>query len=117
MILYLILYVPEKPPTHLSLEDNTQTHASRRPQLQPTLYRINRRGFIREGYYADLVLVDNTASYVVKTADIKSKCGWSPFEGVHLHNRVHTTFVNGEKVYENGEIIENVRGQRLTFSI
>lgn len=82
-----------------------------------TLYRINRRGFIREGYYADLVLVDNTASYVVKTADIKSKCGWSPFEGVHLHNRVHTTFVNGEKVYENGEIIENVRGQRLTFSI
>lgn len=82
-----------------------------------TLYRINRRGFIREGYYADLVLVDNTASYVVKTVDIKSKCGWSPFEGVHLHNRVHTTFVNGEKVYENGEIIENVRGQRLTFSI
>ena len=81
------------------------------------LYRINKRGFIREGYYADLVLVDNAASYVVKASDVKSKCGWSPFEGVHLHNRVHSTFVNGEKVYENGEIIENVRGKRLMFTI
>lgn len=81
------------------------------------LYRINKRGFIREGYYADLVLVDDKASYIVEAKDIKSKCGWSPFEGVHLHNRVHTTFVNGEKVYENGELIETVRGKRLTFTI
>ena len=82
-----------------------------------TLYRINKRGFIREGYYADLVLVGNNASYVVDTKDIKSRCGWSPFEGVKLHNRVHTTFVNGEKAYENGTVIENVRGKRLTFII
>lgn len=81
------------------------------------LYRINKRGFIREGYYADLVLVDDKASCLVEAKDIKSKCGWSPFEGVHLHNRVHTTFVNGEKVYENGEIIETVRGKRLTYTI
>ncbi len=81
------------------------------------LYRINKRGFIREGYYADLVLVDDKASCLVEAKDIKSKCSWSPFEGVHLHNRVHTTFVNGEKVYENGEIIETVRGKRLTYTI
>ena len=82
-----------------------------------TLYRINKRGFIREGYYADLVLVDTNASYVVEAKDIKSRCGWSPFEGTKLHNRVHTTFVNGAKAYEDGHVIENVRGKRLTFTI
>ena len=81
------------------------------------LYRINKRGFIREGYYADLVLVDNAASYMVEAKDIKSKCGWSPFEGVRLHNKVHTTFVNGAKAYENGEVITTVRGKRLTFTV
>ena len=82
-----------------------------------TLYRIEKRGFVREGYYADLVLVDSEASYIVEAADIKSKCGWSPFEGTHLHNRVHTTFVNGAKVYENGLIIEGITGKRLKFNI
>lgn len=81
------------------------------------LYRINKRGFIREGYYADLVLVDANASYVVVADDIKSKCGWSPFEGVRLHNRVHSTYVNGAKAYENGSVTEGVRGKRLTFDI
>lgn len=82
-----------------------------------TLYRINKRGFIREGYYADLALVDTNASYVVEAKDIKSRCGWSPFEGTKLHNRVHTTFVNGAKAYEDGHVIENVKGKRLTFTI
>lgn len=81
------------------------------------LYRINKRGFIREGYYADLVLVDENASYTVEAKDIKSKCGWSPFEGVRLHNRVCSTYVNGRKVYDNGEIMEGVRGKRLTFTL
>ncbi|MBR5504261.1 MAG: amidohydrolase family protein, partial [Methanobrevibacter sp.] len=82
-----------------------------------TLYRINKRGFIREGYYADLALVDTNASYVVEAKDIKSRCGWSPFEGTKFHNRVHTTFVNGVKAYENGTINTETRGKRLTFTI
>ncbi len=81
------------------------------------LYRINKRGFIREGYYADLVLVDTNARNTVHKDEIKSKCGWSPFEGVTMHHKVHTTFVNGEKVYENGEVNTEVRGKRLTFTI
>lgn len=82
-----------------------------------TLYRINKRGFIRKGYYADLVLVDKDASYSVDSHDIKSKCGWSPFEGTKFHNRVYATFVNGTKAYENGEVMSGVRGKRLTFTI
>lgn len=82
-----------------------------------TLYRIDKRGFIREGYFADLVLVNDKASYLVESQDIKSRCGWSPFEGMRLHNQVCTTFVNGQKVYDNGNIIEGVQGKRLTFKI
>ncbi len=82
-----------------------------------TLYRIEKRGFIREGYYADLVLVDSESSNILEVADIKSKCGWSPFEGSKLHNKVHTTFVNGIKAYENGLVIDGVKGKRLTFAI
>lgn len=81
------------------------------------LYHINKRGFIRKGYYADLVLVDDKVSCVVDAKEIKSKCGWSPFEGVVFHNKVHTTFVNGEKVYEKGVVNKNVHGKRLTFTI
>ncbi len=81
------------------------------------LYRINNRGFIREGYYADLVLVDTEASYVVEADDIKSKCRWSPFEGVRLHSRVCMTIVNGTTVYENGKVIGSAVGKRLTFKL
>lgn len=82
-----------------------------------TLYRIDKRGFIREGYFADLVLVNDKASYLIESQDIKSRCGWSPFENVRIHNKVCTTFVNGRKVYDNGNIIKGVRGKRLTFKI
>lgn len=81
------------------------------------LYRINKRGFIRQGYYADLVLVDANASAMVHPGEIKSRCGWSPFEGVTMHHKVHTTYVNGQKAYENGEVNTQVIGRRLTFSI
>lgn len=82
-----------------------------------TLYRINKRGFIREGYYADLVLVNQNDSYTVEAKDIKSKCAWSPFEGERLHHKVQTTFVNGNKVYDNGIINTDIRGERLSFTI
>lgn len=80
-----------------------------------TLFNIRRRGFIREGYYADLVLVDPHKPQVISNAGILSKCGWTPYDGVELHNSVTHTFVNGELVYHNGKVIDDVRGMRLEF--
>lgn len=79
------------------------------------LFDIENRGFIREGYAADLVLVDmNTATPVTKDK-LLYKCGWSPFEGHTFSSSVEMTLVNGNIVYRHGEIIDNSRGQRLTF--
>jgi len=79
------------------------------------LYKINKRGFLRKGYYADLVLVGKNSENEITQDAILSKCGWSPFEGAKFHNRVISTFVNGEIVYNKGMFNENVRGQRLMF--
>jgi dihydroorotase len=79
------------------------------------LFRIEKRGFIRPGYYADLVLVDPNCSFTVNTENILYKCGWSPFEGTIFDNTVIKTWVNGQKVFDNGEFDENIRGQRLLF--
>lgn len=81
------------------------------------LYRVQKRGYIRPGYFADLVLVDPEKSWTVTTDNILYFCGWSPFEGTTFDNSVEITWVNGNIVYENGEINESVRGQRLLFSI
>ncbi len=80
-----------------------------------TLFQINNRGYIREGYYADLVLVDFDNDWVVNKDNILYKCGWSPFEGVQFTSKVVKTFVNGNLVYNNGEIIEGTNGKRLLF--
>ncbi len=79
------------------------------------LFRVRRRGFIRPGYFADLVLVDPTAEWTVQAEEIESKCGWSPFEGTTFHHRVVKTWVNGDLVYSDGKVIDGVRGQRLLF--
>jgi dihydroorotase len=79
------------------------------------LYRVDRRGYIRPGYYADLVLVDPQKSWTVSKENILSKCGWSPFEGETFHHAVDTTFVNGEIVYQQGKIQEGVQGKELYF--
>ena len=71
------------------------------------------RGFIREGYFADLVLVDPTRETVVANEDILSKCGWSPFEGYRFRSVIDATLVNGEVVYEDGALTEVIPGQRL----
>ncbi|NDV47831.1 dihydroorotase [Paludibacter sp. 221] len=81
------------------------------------LFRIDRRGYIREGYYADLVLVDMNKPYTVSKDNILYKCGWSPFEGATFDASVQTTWVNGQKVFDNGIVDENVRGKRLTFDV
>jgi dihydroorotase len=79
------------------------------------LYRIRGRGYIREGYFADLVLVDRNAPWQVEPSNILYKCGWSPFEGQRFSSSVTHTFVNGELAYGNGKVFDEVRGKRLEF--
>lgn len=79
------------------------------------LYRIHRRGYLREGYYADLVMVDMNAPWEVTPKTLFYKCGWSPFEGVTFRSSVLATWVNGHLAYRNGEFEETQRGQRLLF--
>lgn len=79
------------------------------------LFHIDRRGYIRPGYYADLVLVDPDKSWTVEPENILYKCGWAPFEGTTFHHSVSQTFVNGELVYDNGTIDDTVRGMEVRY--
>lgn len=81
-----------------------------------TLFKINKRGYIREGFYADLVLIDPKKEQVIKNENVYYKCGWTAYEGMKLSCSVTHTFVNGELVYHNGEFKEDYRGKRLTFN-
>jgi len=78
-------------------------------------FRIKERGYIREGYWADLVLVDLNRSWKVKTRNILAKCGWSPFEEIVFKSSVMHTFVNGHLVYSNNEFDESEKGKRMMF--
>lgn len=78
-------------------------------------FQIANRGYLREGYWADMVLVDMNSGTKVSKENILYKCGWSPFEGHEFPAAVKYTFVNGEVVYENGKVNDSVRGKRLTF--
>ena len=80
------------------------------------LYRMEKRGFIRKGYKADLVIVNRSARKEVTASDVLSKCGWSPYEGVELPVSVAYTFVNGRPVYSNGTIDETTKGEALKFA-
>jgi len=80
------------------------------------LFRIDRRGYIREGYYADLVLIDPSQSWTVTHENILYKCKWSPFDGIQFSNKVTHTFVNGNLVYSNGFVHSGKAGMRLKFS-
>ena len=77
------------------------------------LYGIEKRGFIREGYYADLTIVDLDSPFTVTSENILSKCGWSPLTGTTFQTKVTHTFVNGHLVYENGQIDEWIKGVAL----
>lgn len=79
------------------------------------LFRIKERGFIREGYYADLVLVDLDSPWTVQKENILSKCGWSPFEGHTFKSSVTQTIVSGHLAYDNGTFNEGKKGDRITF--
>jgi dihydroorotase len=79
------------------------------------LYRIRDRGFIREGFKADLCLIDPSKPWTVNKNNLLYKCGWSPFEGMTFRSNVIMTIVNGTIVYDNGDINQLYRGQRLKF--
>ena len=80
------------------------------------LFQINKRGFIKEGYFADLVLINMNNPWNVTKENILYKCGWSPFEGVTFQSKITHTFVNGNLVYQNGNFISNIKGKRLEFN-
>ncbi|WP_297869867.1 dihydroorotase [uncultured Flavobacterium sp.] len=79
------------------------------------IFKIEKRGFIREGFYADLAIVNTHLPWNVKKENILYKCGWSPFEGYNFKSRVTHTFVNGKLVYQNGKVKDLKVGQRLLF--
>jgi dihydroorotase len=80
------------------------------------LFRVEKRGFIRKGYFADLVLVNLHDRWTVEKEGLYYKCGWSPMEGETFSSRVKTTFVNGHKVFEDEKFDESNKGKRLMFN-
>jgi dihydroorotase len=97
---------------HLGLELAVEKFA----HAPARLFGIVDRGYLREGAYADLVLVDLDSAHQVRREDVLYKCGWSPLEGQRLRSRVVATFVNGRKVYEDGRFLGAPAGQRLQFA-
>jgi dihydroorotase len=79
------------------------------------IFGVVDRGYVREGYFADLVLVDDKTPYTVRSSNLLAKCHWSPFEGVTFGSTIDTTVVNGHIVYQNGELSSDIVGQRLEF--
>ena len=80
------------------------------------LFQIEKRGFVREGYYADLILVDPNDPWTVNKNNILYKCGWSPFEGVTFNSKITHTFLNGSLVYHNNKFSKEKAAMQLTFN-
>ncbi len=80
------------------------------------IYGVIDRGYVREGYFADLVVVDGTTPYTVDSSNLLAKCHWSPFEGVTFNSSIDTTIVNGHIIYQNGKLSGDIVGQRLQFN-
>jgi dihydroorotase len=78
-------------------------------------YKVDRRGFIKENYYADLVLVDMNNPWEVTRSNLLYKCGWSPFEGTKFRSKIISTIINGEIVYQDGKLKDDFRGMKLKF--
>ena len=79
------------------------------------VFNIKNRGYIREGYKADIVLVNPDSPWTVKRENLLYKCGWSPFEGQTFRSRVLRTWVNGNLAYADGQVDRSVRGMRAMF--
>lgn len=80
------------------------------------IFKIEKRGFVKKGYYADLVLIDISSPWTVTKENILYKCGWSPFEGTTFYSKITHTFVNGHLAYHNGVFHNTIRGKRLLFN-
>ena len=96
--------------TTLELVVDKACHAS------ADLFGVTDRGYVREGYFADLVIVDANRSYRVGGDNVLYKCGWSPFEGHEFTSTIDTTLINGEIVFRDGSLTGSVPGQRLDFT-
>jgi dihydroorotase len=80
------------------------------------LFQIEKRGFVKEGFYADIVLIDTNKPQTVSKDNILYKCGWSPFEGTTFSSTITHTFVNGNLIYNNGVFNDEIKGKRITFN-
>lgn len=80
------------------------------------LFQIDRRGFLREGYWADIAIADLDDPWVVKKENLLYKCGWSPFEDQLFHSKITHTLISGHLAYQNGQFDEKTKGKRLAFS-
>ncbi|MFD1292957.1 dihydroorotase [Lutibacter holmesii] len=80
------------------------------------IFHIEKRGFIKKGFYADLVLVDIASPWTVTKENILYKCGWSPFEGTTFYSKITHTFVNGNLMYKLGKFNDTIKGKRLLFN-
>lgn len=78
-------------------------------------YQMKERGYLREGYWADLTLVDLDKPTLAANSEVLSKCGWTPFDGYRFRSSIHTTIVSGRIAYQNGEVQDHVRGEALEF--
>ena len=80
------------------------------------IFKVNKRGFLREGYYADIVLIDTNTPTLVTKKSLLYKCGWSPFEGQKFDNSINRTILNGNVVYEDGMVNSKPHGKKITFN-
>jgi dihydroorotase len=80
------------------------------------VYKIKERGYIREGYFADLVLVDLNSPWKITDENLRYKCGWSPLSGNTVRSKIRSVLVNGHLVFSENSISEEKKGMRLTFS-
>ena len=112
MVQHTILSLLEESPKHgVSIEKIVEKIAHNPSKI----FKIKKRGFIKEGYYADIVLVDPNSPTLVSKKSLLYKCGWSPFEGVTFSSSIHTTILNGRVVYSNGVVNETPNGKKLVF--
>jgi len=100
---------------HLQGKISIEQIAEKTAHNPAKIFKIHKRGFIQEGYYADLTIVDTHQPWNVNKSNILYKCAWSPFEGTNFKSKITHTFINGKLVFQNGKIKEERVGQRLIF--
>ncbi len=112
----MLEFLPERQASYHSMQIDLPWIAQKMAHNPAILFQIEKRGFIREGYFADLVLVDLNSSWTVAKETILAKCGWSPFEGTTFQSKVTHTIVSGNLAYEDGVFHDTQMGKRLLFN-